>query len=277
MLNINISTNFLILISIVVFVIIVGCIAYIIYKDRKNDREEIDDLIDDLVKAKPRDEKENLIKQEIEISIGDINEEPKLDNKVNLEDMLNKMQKNLECKPEEAISVFENEQEEKAIISYQELLSNLDKDEFKKEIKHYEQEEELIKSSEIFTKNEKVDKEIIKEILENKEPKADFFSGRKDKKFKNTDFISPIFGKMEPKIEYPTIKAVPKKKDDLEEYFEDDYKHAKTIYSDYLNDQKYDINENKTIEEIVDIEPLNEEIKKNDDFLKALKEFRSNL
>lgn len=273
MLNVNISTNILILISIVVFVIIVGCIAYIIYRDRKNDREEIDDLIDDLVKAKPRNEKENLIKQEIEVSIGNIEDEPKSNNKANLEEMLNKMQKNLDCKPEEAISVFENEQEEKAIISYQELLNNLDKDEFQKEIEHFEKEEELVTTSDIFNRNEKIDKEVIKELLEKKEEKV----VKKDKKFKNTDFISPIFGKMEPKIEYPTIKAVSKKKDELEEYFEPDYKHAKKIYSDYLNEQNFDIKENKTIEEIVDIQPLEEEIKKNDDFLQALKEFRSNL
>ena len=38
MINISISTNFLIIISIFILIFIIGIIAYIIYKDRKIDQ-----------------------------------------------------------------------------------------------------------------------------------------------------------------------------------------------------------------------------------------------
>ena len=39
--------------------------------------------------------------------------------------MLEKMQEDLDKKPEDVVTNFENEQEEKAIISYQELLDSI--------------------------------------------------------------------------------------------------------------------------------------------------------
>ena len=39
--------------------------------------------------------------------------------------MLEKMQEDLDKKPEDVVTTFENEQEEKAIISYQELVDSI--------------------------------------------------------------------------------------------------------------------------------------------------------
>lgn len=271
MINVEVPTNLLIIISIVIFLLIIVCILYIIYKDHKQDDEEINEIIDDLVKAKPRktavkDTKEQLINAKIEVPIGENKEPVKTESeKVDLENMLSKMQKSLESKQEEVVANFETEQEEKAIISYQELLENMKKDEFKQDIEKYEDQEEKMAvevTSNIDTK------EKVMEFLKKEEPKIariESFTEEKDKKFKNTDFISPIFGKQNAKIEYPTIKSFDKV----------EFKHAKNNAYDIM-DEMEEISK-PVLEQVINIEPLTDEIKKNDEFLQALKEFRSNL
>ena len=252
MVNINISTNLLIILSIIIFVFVVACIIYIIYKDRKKDNEEIDDIINDLMNAKPR---ENLINAKIEVPIGE-NIEPRIkEDKVDLEDMLIKMQKSLNAKQEEVVENFENEQEEKAIISYQELLNSMKNNNLEEEIKQHEMMEEKTAGE--------LTKQKVAEFLNKEEPKIkkiESFVENKDKKFKNTEFISPIFGKQEAKIEYPTIKL-----------FDNSYKHAKVEKEELMNE----IDESKN-EQLINVS-TNEVDTKNDEFLKALKEFRSNL
>lgn len=250
MVKIELPTELLIAISIIIFVIIVGSIIYVIYKDRKKDSEEIDELIEDLMNAKPR---ENLINAKIEVPIGENIQPSVKEDKVDLEDMLLKMQKSLNAKQEEVVENFEAEQEEKAIISYQELLNSMKNNNLKEEIKEYEMKEELSASE--------ITKQKVTEFLNKEEPKIkkiESYVEKKDKKFKNTDFISPIFGKQEAKIEYPTIKM-----------FDNSYKHAKDENEDLIN-------EIDTIKEKV-IEVKEEIDTKNDEFLRALKQFRSNL
>ena len=84
------------------------------------------------------------------------------------------------------------------------------------------------------------------------------------KKFKTTEFISPIYGKMEDTSEYPVIKA------NKQEMKIDD-----NIDSRISRESKY--HSNVSLEESLDLEPLSDEIKKNDEFLNALKDFRKNL
>lgn len=271
MINLQVSTSLLIIISIVILVLIVAAIIYIIYKDKREDREEIEDLIDDLVKAKPRNqETENLINSKFEIPIGIPDKKPekvdlnKTETKIDLENMLTKMQEDLESKQTDMTEQFESEQEDKAIISYQELINNMHKDNFKNDIEthEYEQENDYQRT-----------KDQVKEFLMREEPKITRIESPAEQKskFKNTEFISPVFGKMNAKIEYPKIKLFDKPKTDIEKYFEEDYKHAQIDY-------KKDVVDNQTtIEEILDIKPQNNIDNKNDDFLNALKEFRSNL
>ena len=64
------------------------------------------------------------------------------------------------------------------------------------------------------------------------------------KKFKNSEFISPIYGVMENNLEYPTVKK------------------SETVL-DIMNTKDYN--------------ELTEEIKKQEEFLNTLKAFRNNL
>lgn len=254
MINISISTNVLVVISCITLMAIIGIIIYIIYKDKKVDQEEIDDLIEDIVKAKPRTGVEEIKKETPEVEVNN--------NALNLEEMLNTMQHDLEQKEEKQIDMFEKEQEENAIISYKELKKAASK------VDNYEKEQEenaIISYKELNkkTSSESLDEkeDLLKSIARKKITKIESPRENKDKKFKNTEFISPIFGKMDEHIEYPKIKAYNKEDDlSLNEYFGQDVE-------EYYKEEK----------EMLNVEPLKNEMKKNDDFLKALKEFRNNL
>lgn len=258
MLEINIPVNLLIIVSVIIFILVIACIAYIIYKDRKKDDEEIDEILDDLMKAKPR---ENLINAKIEVPIGE-NIKPSIkeekNDKLDLDDMLAKMQKSLDSKQEEVVENFEAEQEEKAIISYQELLDSMKNNNLEEEIKQHELQQEKSASSLATNK--------VTEFLEREEPKIkkiESFVEKKDKKFKNTDFISPIFGKQDAKIEYPTIKLF------------DTGKHIQKEQEDLISEIDEIKNESVKKERVLNVS--SEVDAKNDEFLRALKEFRSNL
>lgn len=255
MLEINIPVNLLIIVSVIILILVIACIAYIIYKDRKKDDEEIDEILDDLMKAKPR---ENLINAKIEVPIGE-NIKPTLkEEKLDLDDMLAKMQKSLDSKQEQVVENFEAEQEEKAIISYQELLNSMKNNNLEEEIKQNELQQEKTATSLATTK--------VTEFLEREEPKIKKIESlveNKEKKFKNTDFISPIFGRQEAKIEYPTIKLF------------DTGKHVKKEQDDLINEIDEIKNEPVKNERIIKVST--EIDTKNDEFLRALKEFRSNL
>ena len=258
MLEINIPVNLLIIVSVIIFILVIACIAYIIYKDRKKDDEEIDEILDDLMKARPR---ENLINAKIEVPIGE-NIKPSIkeekNDKLDLDDMLAKMQKSLDSKQEEVVENFEAEQEEKAIISYQELLDSMKNNNLEEEIKQHELQQEKTASSLATNK--------VTEFLEREEPKIkkiESFVENKDKKFKNTDFISPIFGKQDAKIEYPTIKLF------------DTGKHIQKEQEDLISEIDEIKNESVKKERVLNVS--SEVDAKNDEFLRALKEFRSNL
>ena len=54
---------------ILIILINLGCILYLVIKERKKDREEIDDLVTSLSKAKPR-EVEEVKKEEVETPLN---------------------------------------------------------------------------------------------------------------------------------------------------------------------------------------------------------------
>ena len=246
MINISISTNFLIILSFFVLFIIIGVIAYIIYKDKKVDQDEIDDLLDDIVKAKPR--KEVVTVKKIE---------PTTEKKpIDLEAMLNKMQSDLEKKEQDEISKFEDDQEKNAIISYKELVKANDNKEL---VEDYEKEQErksIINFNEINGLDNLEEKEdLLKNSLKKTISKIESPREERDKKFKNTDFISPIYGKMDEHINYPKIKAYDKYDDlNVDSYFGENVEYETNNSNEILNENG-----------------------KNDDFLRELKKFRSNL
>lgn len=173
-----------------------------------------------------------------------------------LEKVFNQMNADLQKEPEKVVDTFEREQEENAIISYQELIKQVKGMEIKEEKKEPIVEEtkeietkDLIKSvisTELFTeepvKEEK--KENYLEALENLKPNIKTasieerkpYSG-KSSKFNTSEIISPIFGRQDPK--------------EIEESFK--------------------------MEEAYTAISQDEEQKQNSDFLQTLKEFRNNL
>lgn len=156
-----------------------------------------------------------------------------------MEKLLSMMQKDLEVNTRtDAVEVFEKEQEENAIISYKELLTNKDG---KTEIDYISpiekfsefEDEPLVDEDEVIVIEDapKVEERVI------------------NNKFINSEFISPIFGRLENKNEYPSVK--------------------KELSQENI---KQPIPEKSIV-----VEALSEEIVKNDEFLNALKEFRKNL
>ena len=250
MINISISSNLLIIISSIILIAIIGLIVYIIYKDKMIDQEEIDDLIEDIVKAKPR-EKEKRVEP---VKVTQIETSSNGPEKLNLEAMLNDMQHDLEMKQQKSIDEYEKEQDENAIISIKDLqnsnLASIDEYEKEQEDTAIININELKKFNSMDTLTEK-EEELVKPV---KKAIAKIETNNKKSKFKSTDFISPIFGKMDSKIEYPKIRS-------YEKIQEEELKKAK----------------HASLEQSIDVEPLSDEIKRNTEFLKALKEFRNNL
>lgn len=196
------------------------------------------------------------------------------DGKLDLESMIERMQKDLDAKASEVVEKFESEQEEKSVISYQELVGNkVDALEMNDEnaLKEVEiddildvntNNDSLILNSEndtFITDNSVTEEETIvsqKDNFVNAIKTGDFdeFDEMKEKgKFKATEFVSPIYGVQDIKIQYPTVQNM---------------KEFKTPAKNY---DKFEL------EQTLNMEPLSDEIRKNEDFLNALKEFRKNL
>ncbi len=229
---------------IVVGIFIIATLAFLgfrFYIERKKDRAEIDDIVASLIEAKPRRE---------------VEEGPALEKKSNIEEVLAKMQDDLNTKPEDVVATFEQEQEDKSIISYQELVRTLNSK----------------------TEPQKMVSEFIAE-----EPPVSERERYASKKFRNTDFISPVYGKLEDHLEYPTVPSFEKKEQvrfdftkdnhELEDTLEELKEKEKSIH-DYLSDFRSNIEIDNLAKTIA---PVSNELKESDEFLEALKEFRKNL
>ena len=281
MINLTINSKVMLGITVGVVLFIVIMIIIVMYKDKKKDEEEIDELLNDL--RKDRKEKEVIKELEIGLNQQEVQKiestETKFEEKKSeIEEMLEKMQEDLDKKPEDVVTTFENEQEEKAIISYQELVDS---------IKEKSPKVEIVDDELEYHQN-KLQEELSQtiEAIENKEPRLQEIevSSTNDKtteavkKFKNTDFISPVYGKMDEHLEYPTVPSF-EKHEQIEIDFDDDYLELENRnIDDYLDEFDFKNNmEINTLEQTLDMPPISKEIKKNDEFLQALKEFRKNL
>lgn len=227
-----IVSNIYIYICIIIGLLILNTILLIVATNQRNRRK----IKNDFVQAEK-------VEEELEKV-----EDTKISNE--LEDILKKMQEDMDVTPEDVVRKFEEEQEEKAIISYQELVDNvkagkievIDDEEsdvnFVEGLEIMDESEPVI--STIETKEE-VTPEMVKEAIQtisNESVKEE------PKKFKQSEFISPVFGVMNSNVEYPTVK-----------------KNENVL--DLMNTKDYN--------------ELTEEIKRQEDFLNALKEFRNNL
>ena len=179
-------------------------------------------LLSLIVRVKPK-RKETTNEIETPIETSELDED---NSKIDIEQVISQLQRDIE-EQKNGIKRFEDEQEEKSIISYQEL---------------FEQTQKEISNQEV--KAEPINNKI--ENIENEQP---------IKKFRNSEFISPIFGRVDNDIKYPTIPSFREKEE------EEKPQPIETI----------------EIEKTIDLKPLQEEIKKNEEFLNMLKEFRKNL
>ena len=262
-----ISENFVVfMILIAILIINFCCIIYLIFRERKSDNEEIKEILQDL----------NSKEEKVELKLEEKQDQKMEENKKEVEEMLLKMQQDLETKPEDVVSHFENEQEEKSIISYQELLDSVRKnnnnvkvtpvaidDSEKIEVDIDDTQKINIDDTQKINIEptediQKINIEDTQRIDINEfEYAAPVKEEIGEKKFKGTDFISPIFGRQENNVKYPTV---PKRITAINNLVDE-------------KDKKYDTILNNSIS----VKKIDEDIRKNDEFLKALKEFRKNL
>ena len=237
-----------------------------IMNENISEKEEVKKVADTKV--------ENVVEQKSENKkFENVNkvEEKETEQKSELELMLEKMQHDLEeQKEKDAVAIFEQEQEEKSIISYKELLER--KNELTNSLllndERFENEPTIVEDNDSYAN--------YADLIEEKEPSLtdnyiklvdnvndtisidkalDENENKKigSKKFVTTDFISPVFGRRKAEFDYP---KVPNFKEMM-------IKREKT--------NEYDL------EATLNLEPLAEQMKKDDAFLSALKEFRKNL
>lgn len=185
-----------------------------------------------------------------------------------IELLLEQMQTDLE-KPVEksAVDTFEAEQEEKSIISYQELKAAAQaKAGFLAEPKKETTAPDIVAQiKEELQKEDSVLEPIYQDSVEEEKPVE---KEKKTTSFSTSEFISPVYGRMDNTVEYPTIP-------NFKEEFNIKHDGSQLEFDDVKVNLKSD--EQQDLEKTFDLGPLTEEIKKNDDFLKALKDFRNNL
>ena len=223
-------SNIYLYVCIMIVLIIVATVLSIIVSNQKNRKK----IKNDFVEAE---------KVETEL------QKPEETNS-ELENILKKMQEDINVKPEDVVKKFEEEQEEKAIISYKELVDNVKSgkievvDDEQGDINFVENLNVENITEPILSENEEessVTPDMVKEAIEN----ISISSVKEEpKKFKNSEIISPIYGVIKEELDYPKVK-----------------KMDNTL--DIMNTKEYD--------------ELTQEIKKQEEFLEALKNFRNNL
>lgn len=275
-LNELIQNKALFLCVVAALVATIAFIGYLIYREKRREQEEIDEIISNLVepKRKPVIEEVEEDKEEMEVVekevVNEENIEAKVDEPLDIEAMLEKMQQDLNAKPQDVVATFEKEQEENSIISYQELVNSLKGE----KVTPVKEEVVPIKEKKVGVKPQVQAEQLSMDNI---------ISERQEKRFKNTEFISPVYGKMEEHLEYPTVPHFNKNDKEIEtelETYESDTESSlvnKNI-DDFLGEFEFDNNmEVNSLEQTLNMKPLSEEVKKNDDFLQALKDFRKNL
>lgn len=157
-------------------------------------------------------------------------------NGASIEEVLKAMQVDLEKQKFATIDRYEEEQEENAVISYQELLNRkmaLSNEEIPmKQVEEIEEE----KASSSYLDELPNFKDIVLEPIPDR---------NEERPFTNSEFVSPIFGRLSSNVDYPTVK-------------------------------KTSITEELIKTEVISAEDT-DKLNDNDEFLNTLKEFRRNL
>lgn len=235
------SNNFYLYLAIVVVLLILNIILIIVCINQRK-RKKIKNAfkeIEEIVNSEDKKEEEETYKPEVAFE---------------LEQILAKMQKDIEIPPEEVVKKFEEEQEKNAIISYQELLDSVNNNKI-----NIEEEEEgdinYVEALEQELNSNTLDNQVFDTKIESMDDYANkshldiidqLDMDEKPHKFKTSEVISPVFGRDIPEYEYKTINSFANTNNKVE------------------------------VEQVAGIS-VDSEIKKNEDFLKALIEFRNNL
>lgn len=182
------------------------------------------------------------------------------DSKLRIESLLGKMQEDLELQKQEAIDHFEHQQEERSIISYQELKEATRKN----TITIDDEEAPLMTTTELLRK----DKQLVETVSLKEEIKEKMMgTGNKEKKaYKRSQFISPVYGIVDGQGDYPTIPP-----------FHEHKESTVTVdlsYDDEM-DPYFSVKPNSVKPKISSA--VEEENRHLDEFLQSLKEFRQNL
>ena len=230
-----VNNNLYLYLAIIIALLILDVILTIIclnQRKRRNIKEQF---------SKIEDEEEKL---------ESITDEVKPEVAFELEEILEKMQRDVEMQPEDVVRKFEEEQEQKAIISYQEFVDSVnnnkidvvddeegDMDYVAALEKQLNPKEENCKHN--YNNSDYANKshlDVIDQMEMEDEPK----------RFKNSEVLSPVFGRMQPEFEYKKINS-------------------------------FSNTNNKVEVEQVSGASTADDVKNNEDFLKALIEFRNNL
>lgn len=239
-----INNNFYLYIGIIIALLILNIILTIVCINQRKRKKIKADFkeIEDIVNSDDNSIEEETYKPEVAFE---------------LEKILDKMQQDISVPPEEVVRKFEEEQEKNAIISYQELLDSVNNN----KINVVEDEEgDIDYVAALEAQMSDIQPETIETpIFDTRLESIDDFANKshldiideldideKPKKFKNSEVLSPVFGRDIPNYEYKTINS-------------------------FANTN------NKVEVEQVAGDTIDNEIKKNEDFLKALIEFRNNL
>ena len=280
----------------VLIVVTAFFIGFLFMGDKSKDDDDFDFENDEEIELPEKVQKVQLVEKTKKEVVETPLTEDQIKARAELDRVIMQMEQDLNEKENTPIHQFEQEQEENAIISYQELVRTVQKDTIKEPsdmetIPHREtvvesyvnpivEPEELKVTEQISLDDLELDQEVataksqLQELfysIEEEQPNLDSISPisvevepiqeevkpKETKKvqsgFHSTSFISPVFGVVDNKIEYPTIPSREKM--------------AKRVQNEHLLE----------LEKTLNLEPITEEIRKNDAFLQALKEFRKNL
>ena len=189
------SSNQVLILGIVMFIFGLILLGYLLTTILIGKKNKVTKIENNSVETSKEPIEETKI-QEKEENIEKIEQQEKITNE--LEEMLDKMQKTLDEKEEiDNIANFEREQEENAIISYQELLKAAKKDFPKMNLNDNKNEiieinEKEVKTIEIPKKVEIASNDQEENIIEPIEKPISDNEKLEEKKFKSSVFISPL-------------------------------------------------------------------------------------
>lgn len=251
------TTEILVLVGIgiaLVTLIGVGLLRYAKLKMEEEIEEvdsEIEESKEEAISTTPETEEEAEVDEKTEESLSEI------------ELLLQEMQSDLEKQERDPVHTFEEEQEEKAVISYQELKAMKEEPKRSSEVALYEEEQEKFATASV--------DETIREIAEARkiETTQEEPVQKQKQTFSHSEFISPVYGKME--SNEPSYPKIP----NFKEEFHIQHNDQELQFDDVTVNLKKE--NTKSLEDTFKLGPISDDTKNNEEFLKALKDFRNNL